>query len=820
MKQDVTVELAGGKQIKFETGRLAKQAAGAAFTTSGDNAILATAVASPDPKEGIDFFPLTVEYREFTYAGGRIPGGFIKREGRPSEKEVLTSRQIDRPIRPLFPEAFRNETQVVAFVYSADKENDPDVLGINGASCALALSDIPFHGPVGAVRIGLIEGNFIVNPTYTERAASEINIMVVGTKDGIVMVESGAKETSEEHVVGAIEFAHEEIKKICAGIEELVKVSGKTKRTVHEIEVDHAYLAELNAKVGGRLRDALDTQKHPKFDSYALVKEIKDELKKDIPADDPGAPKKLSKYYELLRENIFREQVLNDRIRPDHRAFDQIREVTCEIGVLPRVHGSAVFTRGETQALVTATLGTTDDAQRMESYEGEQKRKFMLHYNFPPFSVGEVGRMTGVGRREIGHGALAWRAIEAVLPGEDESPYTLRVVSDILESNGSSSMASVCGASLALMAAGIPLKGAVAGVAMGLVKEGENYAVLTDIAGAEDHYGDMDFKVAGTRKGITALQMDIKIMGITPQIMREALEQARRGRMQLLDTMDATISAASEQKSAFAPRIHTIMIPTDKIRDLIGPGGKVIRGIIDATGVKIDVDDTGRVNVASSDADGLAKAIQMISDLTATPEIGKTYLGKVVRIAEFGAFVEIFPGTDGLLHVSEIAEHRVNEVKDELRDGDQILVKVLAIEGNRIKLSRKAVLREQREKLGLPAAGEGAGRQVVAHAPPAVVPELAATEDTDDFDDDDEDGDEELDGEVEGEEEDEPNFNRADAQPVGVGQPGIAPRTPGAPVGAGGPGGGRRPGGRRRRGGRRPGPGGGGNAGGSRPPKA
>ncbi len=813
MKHDVTVELAGGKQIKFETGRMAKQASGAAFTTSGDNAVLATAVASPDPKEGIDFFPLTVEYREFTYAGGRIPGGFIKREGRPSEKEVLTSRQIDRPIRPLFPEAFRNETQVVAFVYSADKENDPDVLGINGASCALALSDIPFHGPVGAVRVGYVDGQFLVNPTYAEREKSELNIMVVGTADGIVMVESGAKEISEENVVGAIEFAHEEIKKICAGIEELVKLAGKTKRTVNAVETDQAYLGDLNSKVGDRLRDALDTHKHPKFESYALVKEIKDELKKDLSAEDASAPKKLSKYYELLRENIFREQVLNDRIRPDHRAFDQIREVTVEVGVLPRVHGSALFTRGETQALVSATLGTTDDAQRMESYEGEVKRRFMLHYNFPPFSVGEVGRMTGVGRREIGHGALAWRAIEAVLPGEDESPYTLRVVSDILESNGSSSMASVCGASLALMQAGIPLKGAVAGVAMGLVKEGDKYAILTDIAGAEDHYGDMDFKVAGTRKGITALQMDIKIMGITPQIMREALEQARRGRLQLLDTMDATISGANEQKSAFAPRIHTMQIPTDKIRDLIGPGGKVIRGIIDATGVKIDVDDTGRVNVASSDADGLSRAIQMITDLTATPEIGKTYLGKVVRLAEFGAFVEIFPGTDGLLHVSEIAEHRVKEVKDELREGDQILVKVLAIEGNRIKLSRKAVLREQRAKLGLPEvpeAGEAQrGRGPQAPAAPAPVEAIAA--EGEEFDDDDEDiDDEDVEGE-ETDEVDEPNFNRADA-PVTAGQPGGQPG--GRPAGPGGAGG-RRPGGRRRRGGRRPGQGGGGgNAGG------
>jgi polyribonucleotide nucleotidyltransferase len=800
MKQDVRVELAGGKYIAFETGRMAKQASGAALVTSGDNVVLSTAVAAPDPKEGIDFFPLTVEYREFTYAGGRIPGGFIKREGRPSEKEILTSRQIDRPIRPLFPEAFRNETQVVAFVYSADKENDPDVLGINGASCALALSDIPFQGPVGAVRIGIVDDQFIVNPTYAEREKSLLNIMVVGTKDGITMIESGAKQIEEERVVDAIEFAHSEIKKICAGIEDLVRRAGKTKRLVTAPEIDTEYLSALKAKIGAKLADALDTKKHPKFESYALVKDIKDELKKELPEGDADAAKKLSKYYELLRENIFREQVLNDRIRPDHRAFDEIRAISIETGVLPRVHGSALFTRGETQALVSATLGTTDDAQRLESYEGEQKRRFMLHYNFPPFSVGEVGRMTGVGRREIGHGALASRAIEAVLPGEDESPYTLRVVSDILESNGSSSMATVCGASLSLMQAGISLKGSVAGVAMGLVKEGDKYAILTDIAGAEDHYGDMDFKVAGTRKGITALQMDIKIMGITPQIMREALEQARRGRLFLLDKMDAVIAGASEEKSKFAPRIHTMQIPTDKIRDLIGPGGKVIRGIIDATGVKIDVDDTGRVNVASSDAEGLARAIQMITDLTATPEVGKTYLGKVVRLAEFGAFVEIFPGTDGLLHVSEIAEHRVKEVKDELREGDQILVKVLAIEGNRIKLSRKAVLREQRAKLGLPEVapqgGDGDGRGRVPQAAPVAAEGEGLEEDDDDFEDGDDEGTEEG---VEGSE--EPNFNRADAVPQG------APRQGG---GQAAPGGQRRPGGgRRRRGGRRGGPGGG-----------
>jgi len=659
-------------------------------------------VAAPEMKEGIDFFPMTVEYRECTYAGGRIPGGFIKREGRPSEKEILTCRQIDRPIRPLFPEGFRNETQVVAFVYSADKENDPDVLGINGASCALALSDIPFAGPVGAVRIGLVNDEFVVNPTYAEMAESLLNIMVVGTKDGIVMVESGAKEIGEDRVIDAIEFAHAEIKKICAAIDELVSKAGKPKRAFTPAELDKAYYDGLLAKVGERLKDALNTQKHPKFESYALVKAIKDELKKELPEGDADAAKKLGKYYELLRENLFREQVLNERTRPDHRAFDEIRTITIETGLLPRVHGSALFTRGETQALVTATLGTNDDAQRLESYQGEQKKKFMLHYNFPPFSVGEVGRMGGVGRREIGHGALAHRAVSAVLPAEMDSPYVIRVVSDILESNGSSSMATVCGASLALMQAGIPLKGAVAGVAMGLVKEGEKYAVLTDIAGAEDHYGDMDFKVAGTRKGITAMQMDIKIMGITAQIMREAMEQARQGRMFLLDKMDAVIASANEEKSKYAPRIETIMIPTDKIRDLIGPGGKVIRGIVEATGAKIDVDDTGKVSVASSDADGLARAMQMVQDITAVPEIGKTYLGKVVRLAEFGAFVEIFPGTDGLLHISEIAEHRVGRVEDELHEGDQILVKVIALEGNRIKLSRKAVIKEQRAKLGLP----------------------------------------------------------------------------------------------------------------------
>jgi polyribonucleotide nucleotidyltransferase len=776
MKQEVSVELAGGKRLTFETGRMAKQAPGAALVSQGDSVVLVTAVASPEPREGIDFFPLTVDYREYTYAGGRIPGGFIKREGRPSEKEILTSRQIDRPIRPLFPEGFRNETQVIAFVLSADKENDPDVIAINGAGAALALSDIPFGGPVGAVRVGRLNDQFVINPSYAERHESTLNIMVVGTKDGIVMVESGSKEVNEELVVDAIDFGHGEIKKIVAAIEELVAKSGKPKRAVQEVEIDHAYASELEAKIGERLKDALDTKAHPKAESYAMVKAIKDELAKELPADQPDAKKKLGKYYEALRERIFREQVLQERVRPDRRAFDEIRQITIETSVLPRTHGSALFTRGETQALVTVTLGTTDDQQRLETYEGEQKKRLMLHYNFPPFSVGETGRMTGVGRREVGHGALAERAISAVLPAADESPYTFRIVSDILESNGSSSMATVCGASLALMDAGVSLKGAVAGVAMGLVKEGEQHAILTDIAGAEDHYGDMDFKVAGTRKGITALQMDIKISGITGQIMREALEQARHGRLFLLDKMDAELEGARETRSKFAPRIHTLQIPTDKIRDLIGPGGKVIRGIIEATGVKIDVDDTGRVNVASSDEVGLTKALGMINDLTAVPEIGKTYLGKVVRLAEFGAFVELFPGTDGLLHISEIAEHRVKDVKDELREGDQVMVKVLGIEGNRIKLSRKALLKEQRQKLGLPESDtEGGSEAATPPRPPRQErpdrqpsdrqPSSNAStimiEGGDDFDESDEVVDEEN----------EPNFNRADDAAVPAGAP-------------------------------------------------
>ncbi|MFY9562420.1 MAG: polyribonucleotide nucleotidyltransferase [Terriglobales bacterium] len=752
-----SVELAGGKNLSFETGKLAKQAHGSAVVRMGENVVLATAVANPEPREGIDFFPLTVDYREYTYAGGRIPGGFIKREGRMSEREVLTSRQIDRPVRPMFAEGFKCETQVIAFVLSADTDNDPDVCGINAASAALTLSDIPFLGPIGAVRVGLVEGRFIVNPTYAEMRDSLLNIMVVGTSDAIVMIESVAKEVKEETVVDAIEFAHTEIKMICAAINDLRAKVGKPKRQVTPPEFDEAYYKELEKKIGARLADALDTQKHPKSESYELVRALKKELLAALPEEDEKGKAKLEKYYEILRERIFRDQVLNNKRRPDARAFDQIREIWIEAGVLPRAHGSAIFTRGETQALVTTTLGTSDDMQRLEGFEGEAKKRFMLHYNFPPFSVGEVAFLRGAGRREIGHGALAERAVSAVLPTEDKWPYAMRVVSDILESNGSSSMATVCGASLALMDAGVPLKAPVAGVAMGLVKEGEQYVILTDIAGAEDHYGDMDFKVAGTRDGITALQMDIKVAGITSQIMREALAQAQRGRLFILDKMSQVLNEGRGKVSAYAPRIYTLQIPVDKIRDVIGPGGKMIRSIIEQTGVKIDVEDTGKVNVASNDEVSANKALQIIRDLTATAEVGKTYLGKVTRLAEFGAFVEIIPGTDGLLHISEVAEHRIKEIRDELKEGDQVLVKVLAVEGNRIKLSRKAILKEQRAKMGgaAPAPAPETEAGPVAAAAPVVYAEPTAV----------------IEGGAEFDADDEPNFNRVDAEaaPAGAG---------------------------------------------------
>jgi len=697
MIHTVEVDL-DGRKTTLETGKVAKQANGAVVVRSGDSVVLVTACMADDPKPGAGFFPLTVDYREYTYAAGKIPGGFIKREGRPSEKEVLTSRLIDRPVRPLFPEGFLYETQIIAMVLSADPEQDPNSLAIVGAAAALAISDIPFPHVLSGVRVSMKDGQYLANSTYDESRESKLNIIVAGTEYGIVMVEAGAQQVSEEEVLGAIEFGHQCCKKIAAGIRELMKLAGKPKREFAAAALDQALYDQISKEVRAELTDALNTEKHDKSESHNLVAALK---KRVVEAQPEEQQAEAAKCLEALRERIFRQEMIENHRRPDGRAFDQIRPITIEIGALPRTHGSALFTRGETQALVTITLGTKEDEQRIELIEpGESpSKRFMLHYNFPPFSVGETGFMRGPGRREIGHGALAERALAALIPTEEAFPYTMRVVSDILESNGSSSQATVCGASLALMDAGVPLAAHVGGIAMGLVMEDKDYAILTDIAGAEDHYGDMDFKVAGTREGITALQMDIKIPNVTTAIMKEALEQARHGRLFILGKMYEALPKANASISPYAPRIYTLHIPTDKIRDVIGPGGKVIRGIIEQTGVKIDVEDDGTVHVASADEASANKAIQIISDLTASAEVGKTYLGKVVRLVDFGAFVEIFPGTDGLLHISEIAENRIRDVRDELKEGDQILVKVLALEGNKIKLSRKAVLKEQREKL-------------------------------------------------------------------------------------------------------------------------
>jgi len=688
----------GSREFSIETGKLAKQAHGSVQVRYGDTVVLVSACSNKKPRENASFFPLTVDYRENYYAAGRIPGGFFKREGKPSDKEVLTSRLIDRPIRPLFPAGFVCETQVIALVLSADGENDPDTLSITGASAALTLSDIPFHTPVAGVRVGLVDDKLVVNPSNADLKKSRLNLIIAGSEDAIVMVEAGAQEVSEKTIVEALSLGHAEIKKLVALQKELAAQLKIQKREFVAPTPDQKLVGEIAAKISADLRDALDTQKHEKIESYDLVDALKEKLVSSYPEEPANLRSEVEDIFDALKEKIFREDILDKHHRPDGRAFDQIRPITCEVGLLPRTHGSALFQRGETQALVATTLGTADDAQRIDIMEGESSKRFLLHYNFPPFSVGEVGFMRGPGRREVGHGALAERAILPIIPAEDKFPYTIRVVSDILESNGSSSMASVCGGVLSLMDAGVPIKSPVAGVAMGLVKEGDKYAILTDIAGAEDHYGDMDFKVAGTRDGITALQMDIKIGGLTMGIMTEALDQALRGRLFILDKMLEAIAAPRTNTSRYAPRIHTLKISTDKIRDVIGPGGKVIRSIIEQTGVKIDVSDDGKVNVASADEASANKAIQMIKDITAEAEMGKIYLGKVVRLADFGAFVEIFPGTDGLLHISEVAEHRIRDVRDELKEGDQLLVKVIGIDGQKVKLSRKAVLREQREK--------------------------------------------------------------------------------------------------------------------------
>src|SRR5271167_1933707 len=696
MLHSVEVDL-GGRIITIETGKMAKQANGAVIIRSGESVVLVTACTAPHPKVGASFFPLTVDYREYTYSAGRFPGGFIKREGRPTEKEVLTSRLIDRPIRPLFPEGYSHETQVIGMVLSADPVRDPSTLAIVGAGASLAISDIPFHHVLGGVRVGMVDGKLVANPTYEETKASKVNIVVAGTEGGIVMVESGAQQATEAEVLAAIEFGHDCCKKIAAGIRELMKKTGKKKMEYATPPINQPLYDQIAKSVQVELKDAMNTQKYEKLESYARVDAAKKKALEGIPDEQKIEAKEL---FSQLKERIFRDEMLKEKRRPDGRKFDEVRKIDVEVGVLPRTHGSSLFTRGETQALVTATLGTKDDEQRIELLDAvEKSKRFMLHYNFPPFSVGEVGFMRGAGRREIGHGALAERALAAVVPDEKAFPYTMRIVSDILESNGSSSMASVCGATLSLLDAGVPISAPVAGIAMGLVMEGKDYAVLTDIAGAEDHYGDMDFKVAGTKEGITGLQMDIKVPNVTHSIMTEALEQARRARLHILDKMNAIIETSRTTLSPYAPRIFSMQIPVDKIRELIGPGGKMIRSIVEQTGCKIDVEDDGSVKIYSSDGAAADRAIQMVTDICAVAEVGKTYLGKVVRIVDFGAFVEIFPGTDGLLHISEISESRIKQVRDELNEGDQILVKVLALEGNKIKLSRRAVLKEQRDKL-------------------------------------------------------------------------------------------------------------------------
>ena len=699
MKHRVATEI-GGLEFSIEMGKIATQADGAAYVSYGDTVALATACAAKEPREGADFFPLTVDYRENTYAAGRIPGGFFKREGRPSEKEILTSRLIDRPLRPLFPEGYTHEVQVIALVLSADKENDPDVMSITGASAALYCSSIPFNNPIAGVRVGLMDGQFVANPPFTRLKDSSLNLIIAGTEEAIVMVEAGANQISEEAMIEALDFGHAQIRKLIAIQKELFEKIQPVKRIFTKAVLDPNEYERIERIYSQQISDALHIK--GKLNSYSRMDEILKEVVSSVPFEEEERRSQAGAIFQHILEKTFRKEILDDRVRPDGRRFDEIRPISAEVSLLPRTHGSAIFTRGETQALVTATLGTADDEQRMDRLEGESFKRFMLHYNFPPFSVGEVKPLRGPGRREIGHGALAERSIAPVMPNGDGFPYTVRVVSDILESNGSSSMATVCGGVLALMDAGVPISAPVAGVAMGLVKEGEKYAILTDIAGAEDHYGDMDFKVAGTANGITGLQMDIKIGGVNRQIMTEALAQAKQGRLFILDRMVEALGAPRSEISTYAPRIIVIQIPKDKIGGVIGPGGKVIRGIIEQTGVKIDIDDDGKVNIASTDSDAAQKAIRMIEDLVMEAEVGKTYLGTVTRLVDFGAFVEIFPGTEGLLHISEVADYRVEDINNELKLGEQILVKVLSIEPpNKIRLSRKAVLREA---AGLPPA--------------------------------------------------------------------------------------------------------------------
>ncbi|MBI5418374.1 polyribonucleotide nucleotidyltransferase [Candidatus Poribacteria bacterium] len=696
MIQKVEADIFGFK-FSIETGKMAKQASGSVLVYSGDSVVLAAATASAKPLD-TDFFPLTVEYREKSYAAGKIPGGFFKREGRPTTKEILVSRLIDRPIRPLFPDGFRNEVQIVPQVLSTDNINPPDILAMIGSSAALAISEIPFNGPTGSVRVGKLDNKFIINPTYELIEKSSINLVVSGTKNAITMVESFSHEVSEQEILEALRFSHEAIKQIIAVQEQLVAKCGKPKKQVTLFVVDAEIKKTVRDYIIEDLKAALEITE--KLALYSKLDELKTKTNEHFKEILPEKEKEVSEVFGEIERELFRNRILNEKIRCDSRGLEDIRPISIEIGLLPRTHGSSLFTRGETQALATVTLGTSVDEQIIDDIEGDRREPFLLHYNFPPFSVGETGRFSGPGRREIGHGHLAEMSIRAILPKPESFPYTMRVVSEILESNGSSSMATVCSGSLALMDAGVPIKAPVAGIAMGLIKEDARVAVLTDILGMEDHLGDMDFKVAGTEKGITALQMDIKIDGVTFDIIEQALNDARKVRLTILEKMNKIISSPRTNLSAYAPRITTLYISKEKIKDVIGPGGKIIRNIIEETGVKIDIEDDGKIVIASTEEKGTQKAIEMIKNLTEDVEVGKIYLGKVMRVVAFGAFVEVLPGKEGLVHISQLADFHVKEVGEIVKEGDEVLVKVIEIDKQgRVNLSRKAALGEtEKEK--------------------------------------------------------------------------------------------------------------------------
>jgi polyribonucleotide nucleotidyltransferase len=686
-----------GRPLSIEVGRLAKQADGAALVRYGETVVLVTAVAAKEVRAEVDFFPLTVDYQERTFAAGKIPGGFFKREGRPSEKEILTCRLIDRSIRPLFAGGLRAETQIIATVLSADRENDPDIVAMLGASVALEVSDIPFNGPLAGVRIGRVGGLWVMNPTQSQLQESDVDIFLSGSRDAIVMVEGGARIVPEDEILEALFKGHEAIQPLLDYQEEIKRAVGKTKRQVPLIEHDKNLLQSVEGLARDKIMGAIAIGE--KLERYKKLDEIKREVIEQAAQQFPEREKDIKSSFDELKKKYFRQQIVNDRRRIDGRGLKDIRPITCEVEVLPRTHGSALFTRGETQALVITTLGTTSDEQKIDALIGEHYKKFMLHYNFPPYSVGEVKFLRGPSRRDIGHGNLAERALIPVLPPEADFPYTIRIVSEVLESNGSTSMATVCGGSLSLMAAGVPTRAPVAGIAMGLIKEGDQVRVLSDILGDEDHLGDMDFKVAGTRDGVTSLQMDIKISGVTKEVMRDAVFQAKDGRIHILNIMNQTISEPRTEMSSHAPRIITLKVRPEKIREIIGPGGKVIRGIVEETGVKIDVEDDGTVMIASNDEAASRRAVEMVQRITAEAEVGKIYRGTVRKIMDFGAFVEILPGTDGLVHISQLSPERVRRVTDVLNEGDEVMVKVLEIDKQgKIRLSRKEALEEANAK--------------------------------------------------------------------------------------------------------------------------